>query len=421
MRFLHLADVHLDTLFAGRSPALRERLRGALQQAWTRAVDQAVEEEVDALLIAGDLFDGERLSFHTERFLGEELARLGEKGIPVFYATGNHDPGEGTAERGRIEWPDHVTVFDDATPRTVDVRRNGEVVGRITGSGHRTAVVTEDLSRRFPRPAEDGVPAVALLHTQVGGARGEDAHDPYAPSELKHLERAGYDYWAIGHVHQRQKLSSVPGIHYPGNLQGRHPRENGAKGGLLVHVPGRGATPDVRFVDLAPVRWARIQVEPGPEVARFDGLVRAVRDAWRRLLEDEPARPGTEWVLRVELAGPSPLHRELTRADEVETLRSELTSDLGVLEGDLRCGEVRPAVDPAPYLERQDAAGEALRLVRAMSQGEEDPFEVLGIAPQDLGGAETEEASQVARYVRHLLDEGDRELLERFLQEREDG
>ena len=109
MRFLHLADVHLDTPFAGRRPEVRRRLRGAVREAFGTAVDTALEESVDAVVIAGDLFDGATLSFQTERFLLDELRRLTEVGIPVVYATGNHDPGR-QQRRSRIEWPTGVHV-----------------------------------------------------------------------------------------------------------------------------------------------------------------------------------------------------------------------------------------------------------------------------------------------------------------------
>ena len=93
MRFLHVADVHLDTSFAGRSDSARRRLRDASRQAFQAAVDLAIREDVHAFLVAGDLFDSERLSFSTERFLLEQAHRLGDHGITVVYATGNHDPG----------------------------------------------------------------------------------------------------------------------------------------------------------------------------------------------------------------------------------------------------------------------------------------------------------------------------------------
>ncbi len=419
MRFLHLADIHLDTLFHGRSRYLRERLRQAVFSALSRGVDVALDEEVDALLLAGDLFDGERLSFKSERLLARELDRLAQARIPVFYATGNHDPGQGTAERGRIHWPEHVTVFDGPGPRTVEVHRGSRLVGRITGAGHATPGESRDLSRSFPAGDAPGdrVPAAALLHTQVGGARSEERHEPYAPSELSHLVSSGYDYWALGHVHQRQMLSRVPGVHYPGNIQGRNPRETGPKGGLLVELVPGGGEPGVEFVELAPIRWETLRVTGLEDVRHLDGLIRKVSQAWREERSQDPGRPGTEWVVRVEVGGPTHLHRELRRSEDLETLEVELTSRLEVLHTEVRAGGIRPKVDPAPLLERQDPVGEAIRLVRALADGEEDPLAELGIDPAELAAVEGEDRDVVRRYVEELLASGDQELAARFMDE----
>src|SRR5690606_17712379 len=121
MRFLHLADVHLDTPFAGRSDAVRRRLREASREALARAVGCAIAEGVHAVLIAGDLFDGDRLSFRTERFLLDELRRLDEAGIPVVYATGNHDPGRDAYRTRPLAWPANVHVVADGAPRTLTI------------------------------------------------------------------------------------------------------------------------------------------------------------------------------------------------------------------------------------------------------------------------------------------------------------
>ncbi len=420
MRFLHLADVHLDTLFAGKGAALRPRLREASREAFRRALRLAVDREVDAVLIAGDLFDGERLSFQTEGFLREELERLAGQGIPVLYATGNHDPADGLSGGNRLVWPENVTLFRDPEPRTVTVRRGEAVVGTVTAAGHPTRYEERDLSATFPRPPEDGLPHVALLHTQVVSAGGAADHDRYAPSELPRLRAAGYDYWALGHIHLRQELSALPGIRFPGNLQGRNPRETGAKGALVVEVPMAGAAPRVEFVELAPIRWETVRAHGIEEAGSLGKLVESVGRQWEAAREEDPGLPGGEWIVRVDLSGPSPLHALLRNREERLTLADELTRALGVLEVEVRTAGVRPALDPARYLERQDAAGEALRLVQGLAAGEGappgHPQEVLGLTAGDLAGAPADaDPGVLAAYLRGLLADGERTLLERFL------
>ena len=422
MRFLHLADVHLDTLFAGRGEDVRRRLRDASREALRRGFHRARQERVDAVLVAGDLFDGTRLSLATERFLAHEVAALAEAGIPLVYVTGNHDPGTlfgaGTGARGRLPWLDRVHLLDGPEPGTVEVRREGRLVGTVTGAGHATDREDRDLSRALRPPVGTGVPAVALLHTQVGGAGGQDAHDRYAPSDLSHLRMAGFDYWALGHIHLRQVLETFPGIHYPGNVQGRSPRERGPKGGLLVEIASAGAPPDVTFVELASVRWETITVDDLSESTHGEMLARRVLERWRHARASDPGLPGTEWMIRVELQGPCPLHGLLRDPSERAALAEDLALRLGALEVEVRTGALRAALDLAPALERQDAAGAALRMVRSLGSPDgPSPSELLAIGAGELAGmpdVAPGDAAALDAYLRGLLEDGDLELLERF-------
>ena len=408
MRILHTADVHLDAAFASHSDDLRGKLRDASRTAFTRLVDQAMVERVDALVIAGDLFDGERLSFQTERMLLDELGRLTTAGIPVVYATGNHDPGRTGRRAMDLKWPEGVHVARDRDPVTLTVRTaEGEHVGHITAAGHAGPRESEDLSVLFPNPTGD-LPRVAALHTQVNGAGGWQQHDAYAPSELGYLESAGYDYWALGHVHGRQELGGNCSIHYPGNLQGRNPAESGAKGALLAKVR-RGARADVSFVNLAPMRWEDLPVPGLRNALTLDDLVHQVLSAWESLRVEDGGDDGTEWIVRVDLRGATPLWRELEREEDQEHLRSELEVLLRVLHVSLRVGEVHPPFDIAEHLNRPDVLGEALRLAQSIreSAGNE-----LLIEPRQLIGVDGDAPDE---YLRDLLEGVEEELLARML------
>ncbi len=445
MRLLHLADLHLDTLFAARSPELRDRLREAGREALHRAVSLAIEREVDGVLMSGDLFDGSRLSYRTERFLLRELERLGEADIPFLYCTGNHDPGQGIAGSGRIEWPDHVELFDRPEPRTVVVRRAGKIVGTVTAAGHAVAHEADDLSARFPSPAswrdsgsgESGapgaggpggqvgarLPAVAMLHTQVTGAGGAADHDRYAPSELPSLRRAGYDYWALGHIHLREALERLPGIHYPGNPQGRSPRETGAKGALLVELPGAGVAPSVEFVELAPIRWERLEVDGLREASTFDDFIGLVRDRWLELRTGDPGLPGTQWIVRLVPVGASPLAAELDHPESRRELGDEIARTLDLLDVELRVEGIRSTVDPDEYRDRRDPAGLALRMISELdsAEGAAALIERLGLEPGELAGLRDAPESDPAPYIRRLLGGGlgARILIEHFRREGE--
>lgn len=412
---------------------MRNRLRRASREAFARAVEAALDERVDALLIAGDLFDGADLSFETERFLLEQLARLDQEGVQVVYATGNHDPGN-TTRAGGLAWPKSTTVVASAGPKAVPVLgRDGGTAGWVIAAGHAAARETADLSLAMRPRSGTSLPQVALLHTQAsssGAARadGDEAnagsaggiapfagvHGPYAPSSVENLRRAGFHYWALGHVHRRQALSDDPPIHYAGNLQGRNPAETGPKGGLLVELDDPTSPPAVEFREFAPVRWERLVVSGLEDARTLEHLVQASADAWDRQRAQDPGGPDTEWMAVVALAGPAALWRELRRAGEVETLEDELAARLGVLGVEVRTAAVRPRVRPEEHEERRDVLGTVLRLAKEVSEGGTD----LGLAPDDFAGFDPERDSSVEAYARRLMEGAAEEIVSRMLVEK---
>ena len=410
MRLLHIADVHLDTPFAGRSETVRQRLRRATLEALDRCVATALAEEVDAVLIAGDLFDGAYLSFETERFLLAQLRRLAKGGIQVVYATGNHDPGEGT-RAGHLDWPGTVTVIPDGSPVVVPITGSaGDTVGYVVGAGHATGREIGDLSARLRPVPDTDLPQAALLHTQVSSAGAGGLHHAYAPSSLAHLRAAGFHYWALGHIHLRQELSGDPPVHYCGSLQGRNPGESGAKGGLLVDLEDP-AHPVVEFREFAPVQWEKLGVTGLEEARTLDDVAGAVTGAWTAAREADPDANGTEWILAAELEGPSPMWQQLRDQAELDTIADEVGQRLGIVGAEIRAARVHPRVRVEDHLERRDVLGTTLQLVRDVVAG----GETLGLAEADLAGFEPGRDGTLAAYLERLLEGGGEEIMVRML------
>lgn len=411
MRFVHVADVHLDTSFAGRSDAVRRRLREASREAFRSAVDLAIRENVHAFLVAGDLFDSERLSFSTERFLLDQAGRLADHGVTLVYATGNHDPGSPESGPRPIPWPPNVRVVSDGTPQRIALHgQDGTVVGHVTAAGHATAQEQSDISRRFPRPFGD-LPEVALLHTQVHASRGAGEHEAYAPSELTFLTRAGYDYWALGHVHVRQTLSQDPPVVYPGSLQGRTHADTGPRGAYLVDLADRAA-PALSFRPLAPVRWETLRVAGLQDAGTLDRLEQRIASLWRSARANDPGLPGTEWMVRVSLEGPTPLWKELRRDEERATLAAELGELLGALDVLVGAEAVHPVLSVEDHRRRTDVLGEALRLIEAVRRGE---ARLGGVDAAALASVSSDDARAVESLVQDVLAGMDGELAARLL------
>ena len=355
MRFLHAADLHIDSPLRGLNRfegAPVTRLRGATRQALIRLVDLAIDEKVDFVLIAGDLYDRDWQDFHTGLFVREQMVRLGRAGVRVFIVQGNHD-AQGVISR-QLPWPDNVKVFSSRSAETVQL---DDLRVAIHGHSFPDREVPEDLVPGYPM-AVPGYLNIGLLHTSLTGAEG---HDTYAPTSLDTLRSKGYDYWALGHVHARQVVCDEPRVVYPGNLQGRHARETGPKGCELVSVVGGKL--DAAFVPLDVVRWHQIDVMLNPSHS-LDALPQVVGEALRAAV----ASAGGERLhaVRVLVTGESPLHLHEARqpgtlAAAVQAAAQDLSeADVWVEKVQLA---LRSPVDRAQLAQRTDALGELVRWV----------------------------------------------------------
>lgn len=400
-RILHLADVHLDTVFLARDENLRHKLRQGTRQAFETAMDVALDRDVHGVLIAGDLFDNQRLSLATERFLVLSLKRLEAAGIPVCYATGNHDPGQAGTRRENLAWPENVTVFHDPRPVTVPLLdKQGRQTAWLTGAGHGRQREGRNLAQAFPRARTD-LPHVAMLHTQVLSCAASQEYDCYAPCSELDLECSGFAYWALGHVHQRQRASRRVPAWYPGNIQGRNPKEQGLKGCLYVEVGPQGPE-KVDFIPLAPLIWHWLELDCPQEPTSLDSLVASlVEEVRSRTCLDD----GRDHLIRLDLKGQSPLAADIAREDNLQELSETLQAELGVLWLEARPRGLVQPVDVESFHGSATVLGEALTIVDELRQDPERIRDLGGLALS--GGPEAEDRQA---YVRKLLQGMDGEL-----------
>jgi DNA repair exonuclease SbcCD nuclease subunit len=417
VRILHLADVHLDTAFEGRSSALRDHLRDALRTAVERTVDCAIDEDVHAVLLAGDLFDDDRLSVRTEAFLVDQVQRLDDAGIDTVYVTGNHDPGGSGFRAAKIDWPDRFHYVDERSPTAIELTDSrGDPRATVVAAGHVDAHEEANLAARFPE-AEGPAPTIGLLHAHVTSASQVEAHDRYAPCTTEDLRAPGYDYWALGHIHTRQQVDETANAWYPGNLQGRSPRETGARGGLLVTLED-GTEPDVDFRPFAPTRWEHLTLDDLDDLETVQALVQRVQRAHRETAEGTSA---TDWLLRVTLRGPCPMADDLAAADQVEELEqvladrldSESSSGQAVRDVEVRTRALVPPVDPDAYRDETHLAAEVLDL---LDRARTDDETLDAVAPDALAGGPDDDPEARRAYLRSLLDGLDREAIARLVE-----
>ena len=358
MRFIHAADVHLDSPLRGLERyegAPVEEIRGATRRAFDNLVRLAIDEAVDCVLIAGDLYDGDWKDYNTGLYFVDRMRRLEAAGIPVLIVAGNHDAASQITRQLRL--PDNVRLLATARPETI---RLDHLDLAVHGQGFARREVTEDLSRAYP-PADPDRFNVGLLHTCLDGKPG---HEPYAPCSLDGLRGKGYQYWALGHVHAREVVSREPWIVFPGNIQGRHIRETGAKGCTLVTVEeGEVATLEARELDV--LRWRTCQLD----IAGCDDLDEVYDRVRLALQQAVDEADGRALAVRLILHGSSRLHAPL-RSDshrweqEYRALASGLGGAGVWLEKIVL--DTREAARLDELLQRDDALGGLLRTVQAM-------------------------------------------------------
>lgn len=380
-RFLHAADIHLDSPLrglAGQEGSAAERIRGASREAFEQLVTLALAEEVAFVIIAGDLYDGDWRDYRTGLFFAAQVGRLNAAGIPVFLLYGNHD-AESQITR-RLSLPPNVRVFGARGPGTFVLDELGVA---LHGQSFRRRDTRENLVPGYPEPLDCDL-NIGVLHTGLGGMGG---HENYAPCALEDLLARGYDYWALGHVHQFQVLHEHPHVVFPGNLQGRHIRETGPKGAVLVTMTD-GRLSDLAAIPTDVVRWSLVPVavDPDTEVA---GAVNRIR----RALEDAVEREADGRLLacRVELRGRTARHDQLVAAEdhllaEARSIAVGLGVDAAWVERVVVA--VRPELGDTGQPARADALGELQRMLEeAYADGEllarlgEDPGQMLQRLP----------------------------------------
>lgn len=299
-RFIHTSDIHLDSPLKGleaHEDAPVEEIRGATRRALENLIDLAIEEEVEFVLIAGDLYDGDWKDYNTGLFFVGQMSRLDKAGIKVFIIAGNHDAANQITKT--MPLPGNVTLYSHKKPQSIKLDNIGVI---IHGQSYASRAVTENIALQYPQ-YDSNYFNIGLLHTSLTGRKG---HEDYAPCTLDELKSKGYDYWALGHVHKREIVSQDPWIIFPGNVQGRHIKETGAKGATLVTVEdGRITAVDERALEV--LRWVTCQVDLS-ECESIDSVYDAIRHALEQELDSVDNKI---LALRLVLTGRCGVHAQL--------------------------------------------------------------------------------------------------------------
>ena len=414
LKFIHAADIHLDSPLRGLSlyeSAPAESIRNACRRAFENLVDLAIEEKVSFVLLAGDLYDGDWRDYSTGIFLSQQMGRLGRNNISVFAVAGNHDAANRMTKA--LDNPANMTILSSQKVETIKL---DNLAVAIHGRSFRTGRDDENLAAGFP-VAEKGMLNIGLLHTSLDGREG---HASYAPCSIDDLRSRGYQYWALGHVHKQEFVSEDPWVVFSGCIQGRHIRETGAKGCVLVTAED-GTISKVEKLRLDVLHWALRSIDLADATGMREVLGRA-----RKAIENEQrSADGRPIALRIRFEGASSVSDELAAYPErfeqqIRALGAEIAGD------DLWIERVENAavgkLDLDSTLSDENAFG---RLLKDILATPDNPDEIRGLPdviadlrqkiPSEALGADSVLNLDDGQTVQRLVKEAKQMLVGRLL------
>jgi len=306
-KFVHTADIHLDSplkSLAFRDSEMAKAVGIATRETFTSIVKLCIDENADALIIAGDLYDRDQTSYKTARFLINKLEELHQAGIKVFIIKGNHDSQSSITKQLTV--PDSVLIFP--TRAKTEIIWKDDLQIALHGISFPNRHVPESLLEQFPPPT-NGAFNIGILHTSLGGVEG---HDVYAPSSVNELQGMEYDYWALGHIHKASYIKEPSTIVMPGIPQGRHIGESSRKTVALVSVKSPNHC-DVEFRCVAQLQFELLIID----VTCFNEWQGLIAQLMQSIDDCASKINDKHLVLRLRLIGSTPLAWRIRRDLEV--------------------------------------------------------------------------------------------------------
>lgn len=362
IQILHLSDLHINAGYALKTAALRDLLKRNLLDALDRAVTFAVAEQLDAVLIAGDLLDHSILPFAVQDRILRAFERLTDAGVNVFYASGNHDPAETATFLKPVVASESFYLFETEAIRKVTLTARDGTPYCVVGCGHNNAYEKRNLIRTFPVKSDRSI-WIGIAHASVQSAEQPEGKGKYMPAGLRDIEGLGYDYFALGHIHKRQRLSER--VAYSGDLQGLDPTETGGKGGYVVRLSeGHLAIEEKNFSE---VQWLSETLILSSEVQFFDQLSEWLLQTIQNRLQ-ESGISASKSLIRIRLEGRTPLYNELSDSENQAYLETLVKNQLGFLQVELITTDVHRVIDETFLKEEQTVLAEALQAIEHLEQ-----------------------------------------------------
>ncbi len=382
IRLVHASDFHLEQPLHGLAEIpdhLRELLIEAPYHAAEQVFETALAEDVDAVLLAGDVLHVDRAGPPAIVLLLDQFARLGERGIPIYWAGGEVD-GPDTWPRS-VTLPENVHVFSVGRVESLDLARAGETIARVQGISRPEGGAVD--ARGFCRDVH-GLFTIGVAHgtNDSAGHEGDRVH-----------------YMALGGRHQQQTVDEQPGIaHYCGTPQGRAANETGPHGCTVVTVDETQRA-KTRFVASDMVRW----IDQALEVTASTKSEQLHERMVERLQKLQAQHPGIDLFVRWNIRGTGPLVNRLRPNSLADELLVDLRRQFGerspvAWSVSINCDS--PLSVPAEWYDQETCLGDFLRVVRDFEQ-QESPFDLQPFLPENVRDEFLESVAHVETNSEH--------------------
>jgi len=421
-KFIHAADIHLDSVLKGLpryEAAPLDEIHHAVRRAFENLIAFAIDEEVAFLIIAGDLYDGDWKDYNSGLFLADQLTRLRDAGIAAFVISGNHDAANRMTKTLQLpKNPDGSEVM--MSPRKPETRRLDEYGVSIHGRGFDDRALPENVTREYPRP-DPGRFNIGLLHTSLDGET-VGSHARYAPCKIDDLLALDYQYWALGHIHKRHNRHrhGQPPIVYPGNIQGRRMHEPGAKGCMLVTVDDDNTIESLDFTPVDVFRWTELELSVAKVTTRESLLAKASK----ALHEIAQKAEGRASAVRITLTGSTTLSSDIAsnhqdwmqqlRGVSIDVGRNKIWLERVVNRTTPLASQQQISSDSGPIMELRSLLEELRNDEDALAEIGKQLDGLINTLPRELTEGEDSLELETAPRLKELLDEVEPFLLARL-------
>lgn len=344
VKFLHVADLHIGNKFINKNETVRNKLKKSLYGVLEKIVEFSLESDLDAIVIAGDLFDDETIGFVSENKIFSSFKKIIDSDIKIFYCTGNHDHFYRKNLYEKLKEEKNFFIFADSKIRRVNfISKSGEKVS-VVGCGHENGNFNENMVRKYPVKLDNSI-TIGIAHTMVLSIEKEVSSEKYMPCSLKDLKEKSYDYFALGHIHKRMSLDEEKKIWYSGSPQGLNYKEVGFHGGNFVKIEKDNTF--VEFIKLGNVVWKQMDISLDKSVSSIFDFTEIIE----KKIIDMNFKKEESTILRINLSGETSLYRDIENDYEMEDILYDIAAKTGAFHIDMKIENLKPLIDFESYLD----------------------------------------------------------------------